>query len=202
MKTIFDKLRAMSGGRLTQNQVDSANVIIDQVGLDKLAEMLGMVGQMQLSENGFNLIAEFEGFRSAPYIDAVGIPTIGYGNTYYLDGRKVKMTDKPISQSEAKTLKLAIINKDFAPAINEMFADEIAQAKINQNQFDALVSLAYNIGTVGLKNSSVYKYIKAGDFRSAGNAFLAWNKGRVKGQLVELKGLTRRRNAERDLFLA
>lgn len=202
MKQIFDKLRQMSGGRLTQNQVDSTNQIIATVGTDKVAEMLGVVNGMQLSENGFNIIAEFEGFRSAPYIDAVGIPTIGYGNTYYLDGRKVKMTDKPISQSEAKALKLAIINQDFAPAINLMFADEISQGKINQNQFDALVSLAYNIGTVGLKNSSIYKNIKAGDFKKAGNAFLSWNKGRVNGQLIELKGLTRRRNAERELFLA
>lgn len=202
MKQIFDKLRQMSGGRLTQKQVDSTNQIIATVGTDKVAEMLAITHQMQLSENGFNLIAEFEGFRSVPYLDAVGIATIGYGNTYYLDGRKVKMTDKPISQSEAKALKLAIINQDFAPAVNLMFSDEIAQGKINQNQFDALVSLAYNIGTVALKNSSVYKYIKAGDFKSAANAFLSWNKGRVNGQLVELKGLTRRRNAERGLFLS
>lgn len=197
MKQIFDKLRAMSDDRLTQKQVDSANQIIATVGENKVAEMLGVTHQMQLSDAGFELIAQFEGFRSAPYLDAVGVATIGYGNTYYTDGRKVKMTDKPLSREEAKALKLAIINKDFAPAVNLMFADEIEHGKINQCQFDALVSLAYNIGTAALKKSSVYKYIKTGDFKSAANAFLLWNKAGGK----VLNGLTRRRNAERDLFL-
>lgn len=198
VKDIFNRLRAMSGGRLTQNQVDSANVIIDQVGLDKLAEMLGVVGQMQLSDDGFNLIAEFEGFRSAPYLDAVGVPTIGYGNTYYLDGRKVKMTDTPISKDEAKALKLAIINQDFSPAVNVMFADEIAQGQITQNMFDALISLAYNIGTSALAKSNIYRHIKAGDYQKAGQAFLLYNKagGRV------LNGLVRRREKEKQLFNA
>lgn len=198
IKDFFHRLRVMSGGRLTQMQVDSANVIIEQVGLDKLAEMLGVVGQMQLSDSGFELIAEFEGFRSAPYLDAVGVPTIGYGNTYYLDGRKVKMTDTPISKDEAKALKLAIINQDFSPAVNAMFADEIAQGQITQNMFDALISLAYNIGTGALAKSSIYRHIKAGDYQKAGQAFLLYNKagGRV------LNGLVRRREAEKQLFSA
>lgn len=196
VKDFFNKLRLMSGGRLTQNQVDSANVIIEQVGLDKLAEMLGISKNMQLSDDGFNLIAEFEGFRSAPYLDAVGVPTIGYGNTYYLDGRKVKMTDTPITKDEAKALKLAIINQDFAPAVNAMFADEIAQGQITQNMFDAIISLAYNIGTGALAKSSIYRHIKAGDYDKAGQAFLLYNKagGRV------LNGLVRRREAEKQLF--
>lgn len=212
-KEFFDWLRSMqSDKKLTQEMVNGANELLALFAPEDLQKSLIKLNNwketvkadtgMQLSDNGFDLIADFEGFRSAPYLDAVGVATIGYGNTYYTDGRKVKMTDKPLSKEEAKLLKLAIINQDFSPAVNLMFAEEIEQGKITQNMFDALISLSYNIGIRGLASSSVYKYIKAGDFQKASDAFLSWNKGRVNGKLVELKGLTRRRNAERDLFLA
>ncbi|MDO4896309.1 MAG: lysozyme [Moraxella sp.] len=199
MKEFFNWYRKEMGGRLTQHQVDQANALIDKVGVDEAKKRLAKTNwQMSLSDKGFNLIAQFEGFRSAPYLDAVKVPTIGYGNTYYLDGRKVKMTDKPISRDEAKKLKMAVINKDFAPVVNRLLETQIKAGQITQNMFDALISLAYNIGVGGLSKSSVIRHLKNGDKQKAGDAFLLWNKAGGK----VLNGLTRRRKEERAVFLA
>lgn len=153
-------------------------------------------GGMQLSEKGIELIKEFEGFRSAPYKDAVGIPTIGYGNTYYLDGRKVSMSDKPLTKQEAHDLKLAIINRDFVPKVRKLL--ENSKVPVTQEMFDALVSLAYNIGTGAFERSSVLRHLVNGDKKAAADAILMWNKAGGK----VLAGLTRRRQKERELFLS
>ena len=198
-----------SNGRLTQGMVDGANELLTfvtpeylQESLIKLNDWKGSTVSMALSNNGSEFIKDYEKFISKPYRDAVGVWTIGYGNTYYPNRQSVKSTDAPLTEPQAAKLKQDIINMDFAPAVNLLFADEIAAGKITQNMFDALVSLAYNIGTRGLAGSSVYKYIKAGDYKRAADNFLSWNKGRVNGKLEVLGGLVRRRNDERDLFLA
>lgn len=195
MKKFFDWYRKEMGGRLTQKQVDEANALIDKVGIDEAKKQLGKP-VMSLSDKGFEMLAVFEGFRSAPYRDSVGVPTIGYGNTYYLDGRKVKMTDPPISKDEAKKLKMAVINQDFAPVVNKLLESQIKAGQISQNQFDALISLAYNIGTAGLAKSSVIRHLKNGDKQKAGDAFLLWKN--AGGRPILLK----RRQKERAVFLA
>lgn len=210
IETFFAWLREQQdNNRLTQTMVDGANELLaflEPVELQKsLAKLNGwsVKGEgMQLSKAGSDFIKGYEKFMSNPYRDAVGVPTIGYGNTYYEDRRKVSYQDKAITELRASELKQNIINMDFAPAVNLLFADEIAAGKINQNQFDALVSLAYNIGTRGLAGSSVARYIKQGDMKRAADNFLSWNKGRVNGKLEVLKGLVRRRNDERALFLS
>lgn len=160
-------------------------------------------GALKLSKRGADLMKRYEGFSSAPYIDMVGVSTIGYGNTYYPDRRKVKMTDKHLTEPQAAQLAMDIVNLDFAPAVNKIFKDEIASGKLNQNMFDALVSLAYNIGVGALSTSnSVTGNIKKGNYKAAADGFLLWNKGRVNGKLQAINGLTRRRKEERDLFLA
>lgn len=147
---------------------------------------------MKISKQGLDLIKEFESFVSKPYIDAVGIATIGYGSTYYLDGRKVSMTDKPITEEEATELKINVIAKDFEPFIPK---------GVNQNQFDALVSLTYNIGARAFTRSTLYKKVLSNpNDKSIEQEFLKWNKGRVNGRLIELRGLTRRRRREADLY--
>lgn len=151
---------------------------------------------MSLSDKGFEMLAVFEGFRSAPYRDSVGVPTIGYGNTYYLDGRKVTMSDKPISKDEAKKLKMAVIDKDFAPAVNRLLESQIKAGKITQNMFDALISLVYNIGVGALAKSSVIKHLQNGNKQQAGEAFLLWKN--AGGKPILLK----RRQKEREVFLA
>lgn len=70
-----------------------------------------------------------------------------------------------------------------------------------QNQFDAMVSLCYNIGPANFATSSVAKLHNAGNHSAAADAFLKWNKGRVRGKLTVLEGLNRRRHAERKLYL-
>lgn len=166
-------------------------------------DVIAPINSLQLSKRGADMMKRYEGFSSAPYVDMVGVSTIGYGNTYYPDRRKVKMTDKHLTEPQAAQLAMDIVNLDFAPAVNKIFKDEIASGALNQNMFDALVSLAYNIGVNALaKSNSVTGNIKKGDYKSAANGFLLWDKGRVGGKLQAINGLTRRRREERDLFLS
>lgn len=202
-KQFFNWLRQQqTDKRLTQGEVDAANALLEYFEPAKLKEHLIELNRwhdgLKLSNKGFELIKQFEGFRSAPYRDAVGVWTVGFGNTYYPDGRKVSGSDKSLTIGEASQLKLDIINKDFAPAVNTLLADEIKAGKVNQNMFDALVSLSYNIGTGALSRSSVIRHLKQGNKQKAADAFLLW----VKAGGRTLNGLVRRREAERKLFLS
>lgn len=209
-KQLFDWVRAnQANKKLTLVQVAAINNMLITMSPDFLQEQLsllmgwGVSSELKLSKRGINLMKRYEGFRSAPYIDMVGVTTIGYGNTYYPDRRKVQLSDKHLTEPQAEQLAMDIINLDFAPAVNKIFKDEIASGKLNQNMFDALVSLAYNIGTSALANSnSVTGNIKKGNYKAAADGFLLWNKGRVNGKLQAINGLTRRRREERELFLS
>lgn len=144
-----------------------------------------------ISDNGLNLIKEFEGLRLQPYRDAVGVPTIGYGNTFYADGRKVTMQDPTITE-EVATQLLRLVVVQFERGVSKLVTVDI-----NQNQFDALVSFAYNLGLGNLGKSTLLKRLNQGNFQAAADEMLRWNRagGRV------LRGLVRRREAERALFL-
>ena len=80
--------------------------------------------------------------------------------------------------------------------------DATADARPNDNQFAAMVSLCFNIGSINFRGSSVLREHLAGDTAAAANAFLSWNKAHVHGVLQEIKGLTNRRAAERELYLS
>ena len=147
---------------------------------------------MKISEKGLGLIKEFEGLVLKPYKDAVGIPTIGYGNTYYEDGRKVSLSDPAITEERATAL-LKMVVKRYEDAINRY-----VQVPITQNQFDALVSFAYNIGNENVRKSTLMKLLNRKQYTEAADQLLRWNKAGGK----TLKGLTRRRQAERVLFLS
>lgn len=153
---------------------------------------------MKISENGLKLIQEFESFVNAPYLDSARVWTIGYGSTYYPNGKPVTGRDKPITREYAETIQRNVISKDFEPVINELLEKEIASGFINQNMFDAIISLTYNIGVNGFKRSSVLRLLKQGDKQNAADAFLLWNKADGK----VLKGLVNRRKKERELFLS
>lgn len=148
---------------------------------------------MNVSQKGLDLIKEFEGFSSKPYKCSAGVSSIGYGSTYYRDNKKVTMSDKPITEDEANSLLAYIANKDFGSFINK-----VVKVELNQNQFDALVSFAYNLGNGNLQNSTLLKKINQGDFIGASNEFIKWNKVGKK----ELVGLTKRREKEKKLFLS
>lgn len=202
-KEFFDWLRAMQNDKkLSQNEVDVANELLKTMSADRLKQWLMEINNwqdsMSLSASGTSLIKQFEAYRASPYRDSKGVWTIGYGNTYYPNGRSVTSRDAPISEPQAAELKQYVTNRDFVPAVNLMLRGEIAQGKISQNMFDALVSLAYNIGTGALAKSSVIKHLKNGDKQAAADAFLAYKYSGGKF----LSGLLNRRQKERQLFLA
>ena len=140
---------------------------------------------------GIEMIKTFEGFRSAPYKCSAGVPTIGYGATFYPGGKKVTMTDPSITEEKAVEL-LANMLVSF-----EKYVDSYCRDDINQNQFDALVSFAYNLGPANLKSSTLLKKVNANPEDETITAeFMKW----VKAGGNTLKGLVRRREAESQLY--
>ena len=136
---------------------------------------------MKISSKGLELIKEFEGFSANAYLCPAKIPTIGYGNTFWEDGRKVKLGEQ-ISKTDALELLEKIVNKDFADKIFPAIKVPVAQ-----NQFDAMCSLAYNIGTGSFLKSTLLKKVNAGDFIGASEEFLKWNKSGGKELLGDRK---------------
>jgi lysozyme len=146
---------------------------------------------MRPSINCLEIIKEFEGFSAAPYLCPANVPTIGYGSTFYKNGKKVKISDPKITIGEATEILEAVVDS-FALQI-----DKIITAKINQNQFDALVSFSYNIGVSAFKNSTLLRKLNLGENNSViVSEINKWN--RANGNV--LAGLTRRRQAESKLF--
>ena len=142
---------------------------------------------MTTSQRGIALIKQFEGLKLNAYLCSANVPTIGYGNTYYPNGIKVKLGDK-ISQEQAEELLKDILKK-FEAIVNRKL-----KVKVSQNQFDALVSHTYNTGG----SDTLFKLINNGaneqDIRS-------WIETRyITANGVKLNGLIRRRKAESDLF--
>ncbi len=148
---------------------------------------------MKISKQGIELIAEFEGFRSKPYKCPAGVPTIGYGTTIYPNGTHVKMSDKAISKEEALSILKYQVDKSYGATVNRY-----VQKDITQNQFDAMSSFTYNLGSGNLKASTLLKRVNQGKMSKASKEFLKWDKAGGK----KLAGLTRRRKAEAKLFLA
>lgn len=151
---------------------------------------------MKVSPDGRDLIASFEqgpggGPALVAYICPAGVPTIGYGHTM-----GVRMGDTLASKVSADIL----LDEDLAQWGRDV-ERLLAGAPTGQHEFDAMVSLAYNIGIGGFQGSTVLRRHRAGDKLGAANAFRLWNKATVGGQLVEMPGLTRRRVAEQALYL-
>ncbi|WP_407061344.1 lysozyme [Acinetobacter ursingii] len=145
---------------------------------------------MKISNNGLDLIKQFEGLKLNAYDDGVGVWTIGTGTTVYPNGVKVKKGDT-CTPEQAKAYFKHDLAK-FEKAVNESVI-----VPLSQNQFDALVSLTYNIGSGAFNNSTLLKKLNKGDYQGAADQFLVWNKAGGK----VMKGLVRRREAERALFL-
>ena len=134
---------------------------------------------MDLSTKGRAFIQKEEGVRLKAYKDAVGVWTIGYGNTYYQNGTKVKEGDT-ITKEESNQLFSSIVSK-FSQAVNRLVIREI-----NQNQFDALVSLTYNIGIVGFTRSSVLKKVNKNPCDpTIGTSFELWKNAGGKPILLD-----------------
>lgn len=157
--------------------------------------------QRAVGQDGLALIRHFESclepdgdgyFRA--YADPYygwAVPTIGWGTTYYETGRRVARGDR-ISQARADELLLWEVTEK-AQAVTELVT-----APLGNDQFDALVSFAYNCGSGALAESTLLRLLNAGDYPGAADQFLRWN--RSNGQVS--RGLTRRRHSERNLFLS
>jgi lysozyme len=157
-------------------------------------EILNMSEKItKASKQALELIKKFEGFCSQPYLCPANVPTIGYGATFYEDGTKVKVTDPPINEERATQLLMNVLVQ-YEKAVDTLTRDDITQ-----QQFDALVCFSYNVGIQALKNSTLLKKINSNlldpDIRTQ---FLRWNKA---GGVI-LKGLTRRREAEANLYFS
>lgn len=190
MKHIFDFLRKISGGKLTQKQVDAADKLI-ATAYDDLNDVLGIAtDEMHVSPSGIDLICNFEGLRLKAYDDGVGVWTIGFGTTKYPNGIRVKKGDT-CTLDQAKAYMQNDL-KSFEQTVNNT-----VKVPLNQNQFDALVSLAYNIGSTAFKNSTLVRQLNEGNYKAAANQFNVW----VNAGGKRMQGLVNRRAAERTLFL-
>ncbi|MET3980923.1 lysozyme [Mucilaginibacter sp. UYP25] len=151
-----------------------------------------------LSKRGIAIIKNFEGLRLNSYQDIAGVWTIGYGSTRYVDGKAVKKGDKLADTAQAESL-LKSTSTDYIGAV-----DEGTTVHLSQNQFDALVSFIYNVGTGAVRSSTLFKKLNAGDYQGAADQFLLWNKitDPHTGKKVVSKTLIQRREQERALFLS
>ena len=148
---------------------------------------------MKLNEAGINLIKLFEGLKLTPYLDSAGVPTIGYGSTYYFDGTKVTIQDKPLTQAQADALFASIVDR-FAISVADLVT-----TNLNDNQFSALVSFAYNLGVFSLGQSTLLSLVNANPNNP--QITTEFNKWIYAGGNM-LNGLVRRRAAEAKLYFS
>lgn len=147
---------------------------------------------MNISSRGISFLEDREGYREVAYRDSAGIWTIGFGTTW-IDNRRVKWDDF-CDKNQATVWLMDDI--DLAQeAINKF-----VKRSVTQNQYDALVSLVYNIGTEGFRTSSLLKVLNRGT-EVYSDLFLRWNKVTIKGKKVVSKGLMNRRKLEYELFI-
>jgi lysozyme len=143
---------------------------------------------MKTSQIGIDLIKSFEGCKLTAYRCSAGVNTIGFGNTYYTNGNKVKLGDK-ITQAEADKLFLDLLPKYEKTVLNAI------KVPLNQNQFDALVSFCWNCGS----SKTLFKMIN--ENFSEMNIVNWWFSHYIMGGGKVLNGLVRRRKAEATLFV-
>lgn len=141
-----------------------------------------------VSGRGVQFVAGFEGFRSAPYKDAVGVWTIGYGET-----KGITANTRPWSEAKARRQLRRRLNRDYAPAVAAL------ELPLTQAMFDALASFVYNLGPAAIAPSTgIGRMLRVRAWEKAADEILKWDKAGGRA----LPGLTRRRQAERTLFLS
>ena len=146
-----------------------------------------------ISVAAIDLIKEFEGFEDLAYIDTDGTPVIGYGLSR-IEGQPVQIGDR-ISSEDANSA----LNSQLQTIKAEL--DRAIKVDLSDRQFGAIASLSFNVGVDSIVNSTLVRKINQGDYTGAANEFLRWDKANVRGRLVQLPGLSRRRSAEKQLFL-
>lgn len=149
------------------------------------------MSDLTISQNGLSMIASFESFEPKAYYCPAGVLTIGYGHTgTNVQGQELKEGDTVNHEQAMRLLYEDVLWAE--DAVNEQ------RLNLTQNQFDALVSFVFNVGATAFAHSTLLKKLKSCDFEDAADEFLRWNKAGGK----VLRGLTARREAERELFLS
>jgi lysozyme len=173
--------RDLAGGSLNAAQVDLLNKVVDELEPDSK--------EHKISDSGINLIKGFEGLELKAYQDSVKIWTIGHGTIKYPNGKAVAKGDTCTAAQAVEYMRHDL--KGFEAKVND-----VVKVPLTQNQYDALVSLTYNIGQTAFANSTLLKKLNAKDYKGAAEQFLVWNKagGRV------IQGLVNRRAAEKKVF--
>lgn len=189
-KDIFDYLRKLSGGALTQAQVVATDKLLS-IDFDAVKKMLGAPELMTVSAKGIDLICSFEGLRLTAYDDGVGVWTIGFGTIKYPNGVRVKRGDSCTLEQAKSYMKYDLI--EFEHTVNSL-----VKVPLNQNQFDALVSLTYNIGSGAFKSSTLLKKLNLSDCKGAADQFDVW----VNAGGKRMQGLANRRAKEKSLFFS
>ena len=146
---------------------------------------------MQTRDKGMAPIKQCEGCKLTAYQDSVGVWTIGYGWTQPVDGKPIRAGMTINQETAERLLKTGLVSY-------ESDVSRLVKVGLTQGQFDALVSFTYNLGARSLSTSTLLRKLNAGDYAGASDEFLRWNKAGGK----VLNGLTRRREAERALFLS
>lgn len=139
-----------------------------------------------VSQLGIDLIKKWEGFRNHVYMDAAGLPTIGYGHLI-----RTGEEFTAITEAEAE----ALLHKDVRKAVSAV--QRLIVTPLTQNQFDALVSFTFNLGGGALQRSTLRRKVNRGDVQGAAREFPRW----VYAGGRKLRGLQRRRAEEASLFL-
>lgn len=193
----YSWLRAMSGGKLTQSQVEAGDQIIEKNGLETFASLINfkldttaVTGLRDISEKGYEIIREFEGFRSTAYRDTGGVWTIGFGTIRYPNGVKVKQGDTCTREQAELWLKSDCL------WVNACL-DKYVKVKVSQNQFDALASFVYNVGETQFIKSTMLSLINQNNLTAAANQFDRW----IFDNGKRIQGLVNRRAKEKALFL-
>lgn len=148
-----------------------------------------MTKLQRVSQAGLNLIKSFERYQPSSEPLQNGGWVVGYGHTRSARQRVF------VSKVEAEYL----LRYDLQP-IEELVLNEVI-VPLSQNEFDALVAFAWNVGKDAFSNSDLLKYINSGHKLAAAECFSAWRKARIGGKLMVVDALVRRRSAEKNLFL-
>jgi lysozyme len=139
------------------------------------------------------LCRRFEGFAATPYLCPAGVPTIGYGATHYLDGRRVTLTDPPISKEAAERLLLRQIERVYLPAVLRQCP---GLARESAERLAALIDWTFNLGEGNLRASTLRRKVNAEAWDEVPAEILKW----VLARGIVMRGLVLRRQAETALI--
>lgn len=153
-----------------------------------------------ISRKGLDIIKKFESLVLHPYLDSVGVATIGWGTTHYPNGKAVTMKDRGITEQQAEEF-LNYEVQQISLSLNKSIA--VNRISLNQNQYDALVSFAYNVGVGGLLGSTLFKKVKVNPKDpTIKDEFEKWIYGTVNRKKIKLAGLVKRRGLESELYFS